>query len=244
MVDELQLFRGRDYKINDKITIHHPTLNEICDYGEEKYYQMVSGLCSTPSDHKVQLLDNFGVDYEQISDFELFCMLCKAYPIESTSIIFDNLDFQLFKLAENTQTKSLVLYDEQNDIIIDNVIYLLLVKYLRAIHGFERKMDVAGNAHAKQYLLDKERRRLQRMANKEYESMLVPLVSAMVNCEQFKYDHATVWNLPIYVFMDSVKRIQKLKQYNQLMQGVYSGTIDSKTLSEDSLNWMGSLSKS
>lgn len=73
--------------------------------------------------------------------------------------------------------------------------------------------------------------------------MLVPLVSAMVNCEQFKYDHNTVWNLPIYVFMDSVKRIQKLKNYNQLMQGVYAGTIDSKTLSQDSFDWMGSLSK-
>ena len=242
-MDELQLFRGKDYKLNDKITIHHPTLNEICDYGEQKYYSMVSNLCATPSDFKVQLLDNFGIDYEEVSDFEMFSMISRSLTVEDTSIILGELDFKFFILAENTQTNELVLYDKQNDIVIDKAIYLLMVEYLRSIHGFERRVDKAGNEHTKKYLINRERRQLQRQKNKKYTSMLVPLVSAMVNCEQFKYNHSTVWNLPVYVFMDSVKRIQKLKNYNQLMQGLYAGTIDSKTLSEDSLNWMGSLSK-
>ena len=244
MVDELQLFRGKDYKINDHITIHHPTVDEICDYGEEKYYGMVSSLCSTPSDNKVQLLDNFGIDYELLKEFDFFCMMSRSFTVEDTSIIFGSLDFRLFELSQNTKTEELVLWNQQNNVVIDNGIYLLLVQYLRAIHGFERRVDKAGNEHTKKYLIDRERRQQQRRKNKKYQSMLVPLVSAMVNCEQFKYDHITVWELPIYVFMDSVKRIQKLKNYNQLMQGIYAGTIDSKTLSEDSLNWMGSLGKS
>lgn len=244
MIDELQLFRGKDYVINDKITIRQPTLNDICDLGEQRYFNMVSSLCATPSDYKVMLADNCGVDYEKVGEFEFFCMIRDSLSVEDTSIIFGDLDLKLLKFAENMQTKELVLCDGKNNIYFDNTIYTLVVDYLRAIHGFEKKVDIAGNEHAKQYLLDKERRKLQRQTNKKYESMLIPLVSAMVNCEQFKYNHDTVWNLPIYVFMDSVRRIQKLKSYNQLTQGIYAGTIDAKTLSEDSLNWMGSLSKS
>lgn len=243
MIDDLQLFRGGDYIINESITISHPTLNKICDYGEQKYYAMVSSLCATPSDYKVFLLDNFGVDYEDISEFEFFCTLCKGLSVNETSILFGDLDFGCFDLAQNTQNGQTVLFDSIHNIVIDDALYQLISGYLRNIHNFEKRNDIAGNAHTKKYLIEKERRKQQRKQKENYKSMLVPLVSAMVNCEQFKYDHNTVWDLPIYVFMDSVKRIQKLKNYNQLMQGVYAGTIDSKTLSQDSFNWMGSLSE-
>lgn len=243
MIDELQLFRGHDYVINEFITIHHPTLNEICDYGEKKYYSMVSNLCATPSDYKVFLFDNYGIYYEDISEFEFFCTLSRGFLVDETSILFGDLDFSCFDLAKNTQNGQMVLYDSIHNIIIDEALYKIITDYLRHIHNFEKRNDIAGNDHTKKYLIEKERRQQKRKKNEKYRSMLVPLVSAMVNCEQFKYDHNTVWNLPIYVFMDSVKRIQKLKNYNQLMQGVYAGTIDSKTLSQDSFDWMGSLSK-
>lgn len=243
MIDELQLFRGKDYIVNEHITIHHPTLNEICDYGEQKYYSMVSTLCATPSDYKVFLFDNLGVDYEKITEFEFFCTLCKGLSINETSILFGDLDFGCFDLAQNNQNGQIILYDNIHHIVIDEALYKIITEYLRCIHNFEKRVDIAGNAHTKKYLIDKERRQQQRRKKEKYKSMLIPLVSAMVNCEQFKYNHNTVWELPIYVFMDSVKRIQKLKNYNQLMQGVYAGTIDLKTLSQDSFNWMGSLSE-
>lgn len=243
MLDELQLFRGQDYKINEYITIRHPTLNEICNYGEQQYYSMVSSLCTTPSEHKVALLDNFGVDYENISEFEFFRIICSGLQAEDINILFGDLDLTCFGAIKNNANGEIVLYDEIHDIIIDESIYNLVTEYIRRIHNFEKHIAIAGNAHTKKYLIDKERRQLQRQKNEKYKSMLVPLVSAMVNCEQFKYNHNTVWDLPIYVFMDSVKRIQKLKNYNQIMQGVYSGNIDLKNLSQDSLNWMGSLSE-
>lgn len=241
MIDELQLFRGRDYKINDSITIRQPTVDEICNYGEQRYYTMVSSLCATPSDYKVQLLDNLKVDYEAVDDFDFFCLISHSYSTEDTAIILGDLDFRLFEIARNEENGDCFLYDPLHRITIDKTIYTLLVNYLRAVHGFKRKIDIGGNEHSKRYLIDKERRQQRYAATQKYESMLVPLVSAMVNCEQFKYDHTTVWQLPIYVFMDSVRRIQKLKNYTQVMQGVYAGTIDLKSISQDSLNWMGSL---
>lgn len=241
MIDELQLFRGGDYVVSESLTIRQPTINEICDYGEQKYYNMVSVLCSTPSDLKVQLLDDFGIDYESISEFELFCWLSHSFQIEETAIIFGCLNFPALNIAQNTQTEEIVLQDAEGNVVIDRAIYLTIVGFLRSIHGFERHVDKPANEHTKKYMIEVERRRQQRHRKDDTKSLLVPLVSSMVNCEQFKYNHETVWNLQIYPFMDSVRRIQKLRNYNQVMQGVYAGTIDLKTISEDSINWMGSL---
>ena len=46
---EPSLMRGRDFKINDKITIHMPSVGDIIDYGEQKYFQLVYLFCSTSS---------------------------------------------------------------------------------------------------------------------------------------------------------------------------------------------------
>lgn len=71
---EPSLMRGRDFKINDKITIHMPSVGDIIDYGEQKYFQLVYLFCSTSSDYKAQL-DSVGIDWQKISDFEMFRQL-------------------------------------------------------------------------------------------------------------------------------------------------------------------------
>ena len=49
-VDELQLYFGDDYVINDFIKITQPTIGEIVKYGEAKYFSMVYTFCAIPSD--------------------------------------------------------------------------------------------------------------------------------------------------------------------------------------------------
>ena len=46
MIDQLKLFRGEGYKINDKILIRQPTLEEIVDFGEQRYFGLVRTICS------------------------------------------------------------------------------------------------------------------------------------------------------------------------------------------------------
>ena len=238
-IDDLKLFRGHDFKLNKHITIHHPTIDEICDYGEQEYWSLVSGFCATPSDCKVMLLDECGIDYEKISDFELWCIMIQGFDVNKTSILFGDLDFKLFQPMENKQNGELCLHDETNNITIDNTIYTLIVDYIRKLHGFEKNTDKPGNEHTKMYLIDKERSKLRLEKNKKWESSLVPLVSALTNCEQFKYNHDTVWGLPIYVFMDAVRRIQTNINYKLVMGGVYSGTVDMK--GKKLPNWMGNM---
>lgn len=49
-VDELQLYFGEPYKINDNISIIQPMIGDIIEYGESSYFSMVHTICGIPSD--------------------------------------------------------------------------------------------------------------------------------------------------------------------------------------------------
>lgn len=238
MLDELQLLRGEDFIINNYITVHHPSLREICDIGEEKYLSTVSIFTATPTDYKVQLYD-IGVDYSTISDFELFCILTGGIKdIEVTSLLFGGVDFSNMKVFQDKENGEIVLCDVDNFIRLDKFAYLQISDFLRSIHFFEKNVEKPGNERSKKYFIERDRRKLERERNKPFKSMMKPLISALVNCEHFKYNYETIWDLPVYAFHDSVRQIQKLKSYNNLMSGIYTGNIDMTKVSEKDMNWI------
>ena len=96
--DELKMWFCEPYKVNDYITIHQPSIGGIVEWGEKRYYGMIHTLTCIPSDMKSQLYDA-GIDYEQIQDYELFCILAKTLKQEDTEIIFGDLD--LSKMTNN-----------------------------------------------------------------------------------------------------------------------------------------------
>ena len=246
MVDELLVFRnsvsGVSHKITDNVIVNHPTLNEICELGEQTYYGMTSLLCSNASHYKVFLWDN-GTDWTQVEDYDFFCIIYKQLSYDDTRIILENLDFSKLHLRYNTQTNDNVLgilnQDGQYDIVIDRAIYMELVEYVRKMHGFINKADKPSNAHTKKYMIERERKRLSRQKKEETKSMLRPLISALVNNSNFKYNYSTVWDITISALTDAVHRVQKLTHYLHTMQGVYAGTVAfDKIPNKEDLNWL------
>lgn len=49
-IDQLQLYFGDPYVINDNITILQPTIGDIIKYGEKRYYSMIHTLTAISSD--------------------------------------------------------------------------------------------------------------------------------------------------------------------------------------------------
>ena len=98
------------------------------------------------------------------------------------------------------------------------------------------------NNSTKQILIEDARDEMLANQNKKYKSRLKNLISTMVNSEGFKYDHSQVWDMKINAFMDSVKRISKIKTANLLLQSGYSGFgINLKDISKKQLDWQGEL---
>ena len=71
-IDELKIYRGSDIPITDKIIVTQPTIDQIIEFGEKRYFQTVRCLTGVGADFKWQLWDYFGIDYTQIDDYELF----------------------------------------------------------------------------------------------------------------------------------------------------------------------------
>ncbi len=76
-VDDLKIYRGSDIRITDKIVVIQPTIDQIIEFGEKRYFSTVHTLTGVGADFKWQLWDYFGIDYTTIDDFDLFKkMIC------------------------------------------------------------------------------------------------------------------------------------------------------------------------
>ena len=71
-IDELKIYRGSDIPITDKIIVTQPTIDQIIEFGEKRYFGAVHCLTGVGADFKWQLWDYYGTDYTTIDDFELF----------------------------------------------------------------------------------------------------------------------------------------------------------------------------
>lgn len=238
-VDELQLYFGDDYIINDNIKIHQPTIGEVVKYGEASYFSTVHTITAIPSDMKSQLWDNMNLDWTEIQDFELFMMLAQTLTPDRTSLLFGDLDFSKLRPFRNNQNGNIVLADKETGVIIDEMIYLRIVTYLRKLHNIKPKVEKAANKITKKILIDEDRNKILYAKDKPFKSYLLPLISA-VKVKQ-GYTKSYVRNMGFYEFMDDVNRMQVIHNADHLLSAAYAGTIDMKKINKAELNWMKEL---
>lgn len=322
-IDYLLLYRGKSIVIpsqfnGNDIVINVPTLEQICEYGESKYYGMVHTLCSVGIDLCWQL-DEIGIDFEEISDFQLFySILIKNLTVEKTSILFGNqLDLSKMvlylnkdnnapilvqnilqsipmiventnytqsinipdgaeiKVIEQSEKFSRVEYNGQigyiasiyivkkenekyyisgeNDkeligngiyehFVIDENVYYQIVEYLRAMHSFKRDDRIAGTRSCKLAFIEDAKMEYEAMKLEPKKSILLSMISTMVNSNGFKRNDKTIWDMNIFAFMDSVYRVSKIKNADLLLQSGYSGFgIDLQKIDKNEINYIGEL---
>lgn len=238
-VDELKLYLGSDIKIASGITLYQPTIGEIASYNEAEYFSMAQTLCSTPSSMKVAL-DDMGLDYMQIEDFQLFMMLRQSLSPDKTKPLLGDLDLTKFKPYQLKDSEQVVLAngevdDNGNPIIINQIIYDILTTYIRKMHGFKKQVDKAANAITRKVLIDDERKNAQRNKDKPYKSFLVPLVSSLQGRQGYTKDY--ICNMGLYEFMNQINRVQIIVQADAALGGMYSGFVDTKKMDKTVLDW-------
>ncbi len=231
-----KLLYQRSVPVTDKISVVIPSVGEVID-NEDTYYGLVNIMTAIPIDMMVPL-DDAGIDFTKISDYELFLLLFRELQEQDTSLLFGDLDLKKFTLSVNGQNGDFALIDGENGIRIDKGVYWQIAATLRKIHHLEKNRRRPANEEAKAYLLERARIKMARDKKRMKDSQLESLIIAMVNTEQFKYDFDSVRTLSIFQFNESVRQIIKKVDYDNRMFGVYSGTISTKDLSQDDLNWL------
>ncbi len=232
----INLLYQKEYVINDFIKIPIPKVGEILEC-EDAYYGLVALLTAMPIDMMVQL-DDIGIDFTAINEYDLFLLLFSTLQERDTSLIFGELNLKSFKTAVNEQNGNIVLLDTKTGAMIDRAIHARIANALRAIHHLERNRRKPANGEAKEYMLRRAREKMRRMKNRSTRSQLEDLIVALVNTEQFHYGFEGTRELSIYQFNESVRQVVKKVDYDNKMRGVYAGTVSAKDLSQDDFNWL------
>lgn len=238
-IDKLQLYLGEPFKLNDKITVLQPTVGELIRFGEKEVYSVVHIFTANTTSYRMILWD-MGVDWCKITDFDLFQMLCPTLPQESTKILFGDLDFSKLQRYQKQigEETSVVLWDPEQELEIDESTYNKLAWYVRNMFNIFPKNEFGKNRATKEALIDEDRINYEKHKNDPYSSTLLPLISSCLNHPGFKYSKSELVNVGVVEFMDSVQRLQIYESSRALLQGSYSGFVDTSKIDKAQFDFM------
>lgn len=258
-IDKLKLYMGIDYPVTTEFSIHTPTIEEITRYGEKDFYNMAYSVVMEPVDMKWQLWDQ-GIDWTKVDKFQFFTdIIAPTLTNDMTKIIFGKyLDFSKMvkiydeKIDEYVLIQDIKLEFDENEeehsdkesltfqIRIDRYTHALIKEIMRETYGFAVRTDKPANEVTKIAQIEDEKDEYMENKDKPYKSTLFNYISAMVNSAEFKHDEKSVFKMNIYAFMNSVRRINKIKNATLLLQSGYSGFgVSLKDISKDELDWVG-----
>ena len=250
---DISLLNKHSFIVNDKITVHIPTLREIrgntaqivtADSDEAKYFSLVNMFSATPCDIMLEL-DRQGIDFTKWTDYKTFLMMFQGISQETLKeksfLLFDNINLADFQVSINMENRLPILYDQQHDIIIDEMLYMQISAIICGINFIEKNHRKMGNETMKKYALEREEahRKNRQAKRRPYSSRYDKQIIALVNNANFKYDFETVNDLTVYDFAVSVRQIAKKDQADHLYTGMYMGTVKLNANERSTkLNWL------
>lgn len=245
LIDKGKLYRDGYVNITDGIKLNIPSVGDIFDMGEQKYFSLVTTICSNAFDYKWQLYEQ-GIDFTEVNDYDMFlAFIAPTLNHDETSILFgEELDFSKMEIIDDEETgkKKLIQVTDNDIIIFDYGVYHILMQYLRLIHNLKRSYDTYKNNAVKLAEIEDSKLYYENHKNDEYKPYLFNLVSSMINHSGFPRNDETIWDMNIFAFMDSVKRIQKENNANLLLQSGYSGFgVSLKDIDKKELDWLGEI---
>lgn len=245
--DELKMYFAEDLVVSDYLTIKQPTIGDIVTFGEMNVESSIMPFVSNSTTHRLQLWE-VGVDWNKISDYQLFLMFYPALTPKITKLVFDGYDFSKL-IPYKDADEQISLYDSEGNEVINEMTYYYISQYLKKMFDRHPKVEKAKGKLTKQAIIDEDKMNLKnkkRNKKKGSSSYLLPLISALVNHPGFKYSTKDLRNVGIVEFMDSVNRLQIYEQCRAFLGGMYSGFMDTSKLSKTELsertNWLRDIS--
>ena len=230
--DKLDFSKMRLYqnKETEKVSLIQKNLISIPLINE-----LANGIvCDIPVNSTVDVIDTYGDELARVKYLGKTGVILSHYVgvnEDNHTFIFDNPE--LWNLPNNGK------YDCTE---IDEQTYYKLVSCLRAMHNFKRDDRVAGTKSCRAAFIEDAKMEYEAKLLEPRKSILLPLISSLVNMEGFKHNERDVFDMNIFAFMDSVKRIPKIKNAILLLQSGYSGFgIDLKKVKGTEIDYMGEL---
>ena len=252
-IDSLKLYFMRPLKINEFLTVYQPTIGQLIDFGADRYYQVLNALTVTP-EKMISILWDMGIDWEEITDFELFIMMTRDLTAEDTSIFLKDVDLSKMVVCENNLNGKMVLasVDEngqllEDGLIIDELIHAQIAEFLRKMHNIKVQKKHAANKRTKKLMIQMDRSERavseRESHDQNWSDSFLNMVSFALNCPGFKYKREELEKCGIVEFYDSIQRLNIIFQTDALLKGVCGGMVSSKDIPKENLNYMRSITQ-
>ena len=119
--DELKIYRGSDIEITPKIIVTQPTIGQIEEFGEKRYFNAVYTLTAVGADLKWQLWDYGQIDYTQIEDYDLFIKFISS-AVSSKKHLYE----ELMNNKDKSENELPMIPQETLDSMLINPLQLIL----------------------------------------------------------------------------------------------------------------------
>ena len=251
----LQLYFGDPYQVSDKIQVLQPTIGGILEYdkkfGESEFWSMLNVFIGNTTSYRLLLWD-MGIDWNEISDFQLFSLLIKTLKVENTEILFGELDLSSFDAymkqisneeesddkEESEPKQEMILWNPELDIEINEDIYNNIALYIRTMFNIFPKVEKAKGKTTKKWIIEEDRMNLANAKKEDTTSTFLPLIESCCCHPGFKYKKNELREVGIYEFMRDVQRLQIYESTTALLKGMYSGFIDTKGIDKEEFDFM------
>lgn len=241
----VSLIGRRKYKINEDLYLYIPTIGEIrgdCDEDEMNYQAMINLFMATSTNYMVEL-DAMGINFENISDWQLFGILFNGLNGRNLSLLFGINVVANFQMQVCNEDNSIFyIVDEKANIKITQDIYEKISNMLCKINNVTKEHRKFSNEFSRKHAIERQIKVNQRNKERNKESSSSQLdnyITALVCTADFPYNYETVLNVTLYDFIASVKQIKKKYAVDNYHLGIYTGNIDinKSKISQKDLDW-------
>lgn len=241
----LRMYFGEDYVINDKIIIHQPSIQDFIDADKETdIYGVIAPFTSNTTAYRLQLWD-IGIDWNKISNLELFSILIKSIDYKYSKLIFGDIDFSTFKLCQKqiNGENVLTLYSSEFDLEIDENIRNKMCKYIQFMFcSFPPEEEFTSSKILKQDLINKDRQKLiqrkKEISENKNQQSLLSMITFYLNHPGCKYKKNELREVGYFEFMCNIQRLQIYESTRALLGGMYSGMCDLSKVDSNEFNFM------
>lgn len=264
--DRLFLESGLDLRLSPYVTVKHPKIADILmnqQNSEDIYWHYVSIVLSDPYQNMVLLHDEYGIDYEEVDSFDVFClrwdMLDRHYRDEKEKYdaagyhplyeVAGALCFFLgehaFALRQDGDERKLVDPDVPG-YEIGRSDFNTMTAFIQLINGISHAGRInPADKNAKAFLIEQMRDEIKRAQRKRKRGWVDDsqmdtignMVSTVLHGGNGSLSPFNFMNASIYQIVSAYKLIYKKFHADHLLGGVYAGTVKSESINNTSMDW-------
>jgi len=240
MISRSELKKKDNFKIGE-VWVKNITLNDLSLFEDNAFEKFAMIFCSKPFDFCDTLYEQ-DIDYATMTKYDLFNnMFYSFYQDDEPFRNFTNFIFFVKgSIVPYEINNKLVYFDSDTGIVLfsEENIEKYASLFQKMFGYVNRKEEKFANKMTKIAFIENiiENKELEKKENKGNNSSIYDVIDPIVLKTAYTYD--TIWDITILQMNAILSKIMKEQEYKNVMTGVYTGNIDSKSLNLERYNWL------